>query len=403
MILYAVVTLFQASITSLMRWGQLERIVSADADLSSTRTYLNSNPNTPVGIFSVVRFLAASTSLVAGVFLSEATNNNQWVSFTLTEIFILLGIGLLHIGMVKFASVHRERIATFALPLLKLAHWIIGPFTQTPSTTNGSGDEEIGDPLASELTIVADSDAEPLEEFEVRMIRGVVGLDTTTAREIMLPRVDITAVELGAPIPEVATLMVESGHSRLPAYEEDLDHIKGVIYARDVMEILNRENGTPATLTPSMVRTAQFIPETKTLEELLKEFQDSRVHMAIVVDEHGGVEGLVTIEDLLEEIVGEIHDEFDEDEPTVEQVTKDEFLVDARISVDALEDLLHVEIEGDGYDTVGGFVYERLGRIPNIGDTITHGVLKIEVLGTTGRRLDQIRVTKQSSSTHNDG
>ena len=305
--------------------------------------------------------------------------------------------------MVKFASVHRERIATFALPLLKLAHWIIGPFTQTPSTTNGSGDEEIGDPLASELTIVADSDAEPLEEFEVRMIRGVVGLDTTTAREIMLPRVDITAVELGAPIPEVATLMVESGHSRLPAYEEDLDHIKGVIYARDVMEILNRDNGTPATLTPSMVRTAQFIPETKTLEELLKEFQDSRVHMAIVVDEHGGVEGLVTIEDLLEEIVGEIHDEFDEDEPTVEQVTKDEFLVDARISVDALEDLLHVEIEGDGYDTVGGFVYERLGRIPNIGDTITHGVLKIEVLGTTGRRLDQIRVTKQSSSTHNDG
>ena len=337
------------------------------------------------------------------MFLSEATTGEQWISFTLTEILILLGIGFLHIGMVRLATRHRERIATFGLPLLKLAHWLIRPFIQTPATTNGDGDEEIEDPLASELTIVADSDAEPLEEFEVRMIRGVVGLDTTTAREIMLPRVDITAVELGAPIPEVATLMVESGHSRLPAYEEDLDHIKGVIYARDVMEILNRDHGTPTMLTSSMVRTAQFIPETKTLEELLREFQDSRVHMAIVVDEYGGVEGLVTIEDLLEEIVGEIHDEFDEDEPTVEQVAKNEFLVDARISVDALEDLLHVEIEGDGYDTVGGFVYERLGRIPNIGDIITYGDLKIEVLGTTGRRLEQVRVIKHPSSNHNDG
>ena len=144
----------------------------------------------------------------------------------------------------------------------------------------------------------------------------------------------------------------------------------------------------------SVTRPALFIPESKTLEELLNEFQDKRVHMAIVVDEYGGISGLVTIEDLLEEIVGEIQDEFDVGEPEIESISDDEYIVDARLGIDQLNDLMNVSVEGDGYDTLGGFVYERLGKIPSPGDTLDHDGLRIEVITTVGRRLKKLKVTR---------
>ena len=145
----------------------------------------------------------------------------------------------------------------------------------------------------------------------------------------------------------------------------------------------------------SILRPPLFIPESKSLEDLLSEFQNRRVHMAIVVDEYGGVSGLVTIEDLLEEIVGEILDEFDEGEPEIISLSDTEYMMDARTSIDDLNELLGLVVEGDGFDTLGGFVYQRLGKIPNPGDSMNYDGLKIEVISTTGRRLKRLKVTKR--------
>ena len=262
--------------------------------------------------------------------------------------------------------------------------------------TNGNGATGAvspADALAADLNMAVDNEGEPLEEFEVRMIRGVVELDTTIAREIMVPRVDVEAVEITTPLSGVVDRMIESGHSRLPVYRDDLDHIEGLVYARDLLKILNDPSDDSTMLTEEMLRDPLFIPETKTLEELLTEFQERRVHIAIVIDEYGGAEGIVTIEDLLEEIVGEIQDEFDYGEPEIEKVADNVYIMDARTGLDDLRERLDVVVEADGFDTLGGLVYQRLGKIPTIGETVTHDGLTIEVVSTVGRRLKMLKVT----------
>ena len=248
----------------------------------------------------------------------------------------------------------------------------------------------------SEINLSLESNGEPLDEREVRMIRGVVELDQTMAREIMVPRVDIVAAEAGTSVGDLAELMVSGAHSRIPVYRGDLDHIEGIAYARDILRHLVRDNKMSEMLVEEVIRPALFIPEAKTLEELLNEFQDKRVHMAIVVDEYGGVSGLVTIEDLLEEIVGEIRDEFEVGETQIETVNDREFLIDARVSIDEVNELLSVSVEGDGFDTLGGFVYQRLGKIPSPGDAVTYDGLTIEVISTVGRRLKRLKVTRSA-------
>ena len=251
-----------------------------------------------------------------------------------------------------------------------------------------------GDSVREELGLSVNSDGEPLDEREVRMIKGVVELDKTTAREIMLPRVDMVAVEYEIPLDELADEMVNSGHSRIPVYQDDLDNVKGIAYARDILGFLSSDQKNNNVLTTEIIRQALFIPESKNLEELLNEFQERQVNIAIVVDEYGGVAGLVTMEDLLEEIVGEIRDEFDVGESEIEPLGEDEFLLDARIGIDQLNELMNVNIVSDGFDTVGGFVYHRLGKLPSSGDLVEYDGLTIKVISTIGRRLKKLRVKK---------
>jgi CBS domain containing-hemolysin-like protein len=264
------------------------------------------------------------------------------------------------------------------------------------SGSNGH-DDASQDEMSADPVISQNGDGEPLDEREARMIRGVVQLDQTTAREIMVPRLDILAAEIGVSTASMAALMVESGHSRVPVYEDNLDRILGIAHARDILGQLNLSKDNPGQVTSEVMRPVLFIPESKTLEELLNEFQERRVQMAIVVDEYGGVAGLVTIEDLLEEIVGEINDEFDVDEPEVQPVGKDEFLLDAGVSLDHLQELLQVTVEGNGFDTVGGLVYQRLGRIPATGDAVEYNGLRIKVMSTVGRRLKRLHVSRTAA------
>lgn len=246
----------------------------------------------------------------------------------------------------------------------------------------------------SELGMLVDFSNQqgPLEEDEKEMIRGVVGLDETTTREIMVPRIDIVAVEKDSSINDLIALIIKKGFSRIPVYEDTIDNITGVVYAKDLLTVLI--NGKLDTKIMDIVRTVHFVPETKKIDQLLHEFQQKRVHIAIVVDEYGGTAGLVTIEDLLEEIVGEIVDEYDREEPTIKKISDVEMIMNAKVSIDEVNELFGSHLEGDDFDTIGGFVFSKLGRIPNIGDEIEDSGIKISILATSGRRVKDVRVIK---------
>ena len=286
---------------------RLERLQQAVAPRSPRSPMLRMLDRLPMGAslgLSAIKYVGVSAIVLSSASFAVLLWDGNWFAVTVAAL-----VGLALVGGVRLAL---DRMSADA------------------NGNGGTGAASQADALAADLNMAVDNEGEPLEEFEVRMIRGVVELDSTIAREIMVPRVDVEAVEIGTPISDVVDRMIESGHSRLPVYREALDHIEGLVYARDLLKILNDPSDDSTMLTEEMLREPLFIPETKTLEELLTEFQERRVHIAIVIDEYGGAEGIVTIEDLLEEIVGEIQDEFDYGEPEIEKIADNVYIMDAR-------------------------------------------------------------------------
>jgi putative hemolysin len=235
-----------------------------------------------------------------------------------------------------------------------------------------------------------------IEDDEKEMIASVFQLGETLVREVMVPRIDVDAVPGDLPILDALDLLLKEGHSRIPVYEETIDNIIGILYAKDLLRYL-RDGRTDVPLR-RILRPAYFIPESKKVDDLLRELQQRKVHMAVVVDEYGGTAGLVTIEDLLEEIVGEIQDEYDAEEPTVEAVSEHEYLFDARVNLGEVNELAGVDLVSEGSDTLGGYIYGQLGKVPAVGDAIEFDGVRIEVLSVAGRRIKQVRVSHLSST-----
>ena len=241
--------------------------------------------------------------------------------------------------------------------------------------------------------VITEEDQASLDARERLMIRSILRLDESIAREVMVPRVDMIAVDADTPLTEVSTLMLECGHSRLPVFKETVDEVVGVVYSRDLLPYLGKSDYHPSV--EEIMKPALFIPESKRLDELLEELQEKRIHMAIVVDEYGGVEGLVTLEDLLEEIVGEIEDEFSRTmEPRVVPMANGDMIVDGRVTLDYLSDLYSTELDNEHVDTVGGLVYSTLGKMPQVGDEVVTNGLRIEVVSLLGRRIRKLKLTK---------
>jgi putative hemolysin len=231
-----------------------------------------------------------------------------------------------------------------------------------------------------------------LEEDEREMITSVIELGEQPVREIMIPRIDIVAAPDSSSVRDVLDRVVESGHSRIPIFDQTIDNITGVIYAKDLLKFL-RDGEQTAPVKP-LVREPSFVPETKKVDELLHEMQQRRVHLAIVVDEYGGTAGLITIEDLIEEIVGEIQDEYDVEEAPIQELSDTEALFDARVSIRDVNDTLDLDIEDEDFDTLGGLLYHELGKVPNAGDEVRVDGALVQVLTTTGRRVRKVRVVK---------
>jgi putative hemolysin len=272
--------------------------------------------------------------------------------------------------------------------LVALTKLISKPFGIDPTRTPELSAAEI------RLIVEQGSQQGVLEAEEEQMISAVMSLSDSKLHEVMVPRIDIVAIDQDATFDEAVTLVLTEGHSRTPLYKESVDHIVGILYAKDLLRIIAA--GGPRPRLRDIMRPALFVPESQAVDDLLNELQRRRVHMAIVLDEYGGTAGLVTIEDLLEEIVGEIQDEFDEEEPMKVIVRDGEAILDGRADIDEMGELVDpaLELEDDEeYDTVGGFVYHRIGRVPVVGDTVAVDPFKITVIKVTGRRVGKVRVT----------
>jgi CBS domain containing-hemolysin-like protein len=232
-----------------------------------------------------------------------------------------------------------------------------------------------------------------IQQEEEDLIHSIFEFGDTVVREVMVPRPYIVAVEDEASVGTAADLALQSGHTRLPIFKETIDTVVGVATVQDMLREI-RQQGENEQVTRVM-RPVFYVPESKKVDELLRELQKGRMHMAIVVDEYGGTAGLVTIEDLLEEIVGEIQDEYDVEPQMIERVGRYKTIMDARVPLDDVNHLLGTTWEAEDSDTIGGLVYEQLGRIPGPDDTVQIGEYLITVLSTEGARLKQLSIVRQ--------
>ena len=232
-----------------------------------------------------------------------------------------------------------------------------------------------------------------LEEDERKMIYSIFQFGDTLCREIMVPRIAVLAVEIKTPLSTAINMIVESGHSRVPVYDDVIDNVVGMLYAKDLLKV--QVNAGEKSTIRKFLRPAYFIPESKKVDELLGEMQSKGVHIAVVVDEYGGMAGLVTLEDIVEEIVGEIRDEYDQaEELLVQQISPEEYVFVGRVSLDDFNEALSTELETDQTDTLGGFFYSKLGRVPMENDRLVLEDWQLTVEEVRGRRVGRIRAIK---------
>jgi len=232
-----------------------------------------------------------------------------------------------------------------------------------------------------------------INEEENEMIRSIFALRDTVVREIMVPRTDMACISLDTSFRDVLSSIIDCGHSRIPVFDGTIDNVVGLVYAKDLLKYWGLDES--AVELRKILRTPYFIPETKNLEELLHEFKKKRIHIAIVIDEYGGTSGLVTIEDLLEQIVGDIQDEYDLEEEWVVEGDDGASVVDARLPIEDLEERFGIEIERDKFDTVGGLIVHLTGRIPTQGEEVEIGAIRLTVLEADARKIKKVSISKR--------
>lgn len=237
------------------------------------------------------------------------------------------------------------------------------------------------------------NEEETIQESENQMIASILDLDDTAVREVMVPRIDMVVLDVETRLHDTLEVILHAGHSRIPVYEDNSDHIVGVLYAKDLLLCFqNQKTDVPIR---NLLREPHFVPGSKKVSELIAEMQLQRVHIALIVDEYGGTAGLVTIEDLLEQIVGEIQDEYDPAEISfVEKIGNHTYVLNSRLYIDKLVELLDIEIDHDNVDTLGGFIYGLAGRVPDQGESIDYERWRFTVLKVDGHRILQIRAEK---------
>ena len=357
----------------------------------------------PLRLFIPARFLLAVVTVIAASLLARVLGVDTLQSFAILVVSMVVFV-LVCEHLVPLAIVRRdpERVLELLLPSFETLVRLLKPMTALLRRLGGGRRERVAAITDAEEQPLPEDQVNPpaqeadaaLQEGQAReLLRSLVEFRETTVREVMTPRPDIVAIDADATLGELVTLVREQQYSRIPVYRGSLDNVSGFISIKDLILVEASDLAQP--ITP-LVRQAYFVPETKRVLELLKEFQRARIQAAIVVDEYGGIAGLVTIEDLLEEIVGEIRDEYDvEAEPVLEQ-EDGSFVFSGRTHVSELANRLKIEIgEGEGYETVGGYLLAHVGRVPHAGETFDVDGLSVEVLEAERRRITRVRIRRK--------
>ncbi len=240
--------------------------------------------------------------------------------------------------------------------------------------------------------VKSESELGVIEEEEGEMIQSILAFADTTVREVMVPRIDVVAADIAMPVNDLISLFKSAGHSRIPMYDGRIDNIVGVLYAKDLL-IEVAEKGKKATSAASIMRKPYYVPETKKISELLNDLRQAKLHLAIVVDEYGGTSGIVALEDLIEEIVGDIQDEYDSEERTHTWLDPHTVLLDAGLNVEEVNDILRTDIPNEDFDTLAGFLYHQLGYIPTGGEEMEWGGLTFSIKEINGHRISKVLVT----------
>ena len=356
----------------------------------------------PIQLFVPARLMLGLIFSLATMFIAILTGRTGIGSFGMLLVFVAIFILICeHVVPMLIVRRNPERVLELLLPPFDVVSRFFQPLTSAlvrliavdarrdrveaaGAGAESAASDETGD--AAHAYLEAGEEQGLIEGEQRRLLQSIVDFGDALVREVMTPRPDMVAIPAEATIEDLRELFREQEYSRFPVYTENLDNIAGIVFVKDLLHMTD-----PNAQLSSLIRPATFVPETKRVPELLKEFQRKQVQFAIVVDEYGGTAGLVTIEDLLEEIVGEIRDEYDvETEPVVDE-GNGSFVFSGKVSIDEIRERLGVEIEPEGFETVGGYVLTRVGRVPAVGETFELDGLSVEVVDAERRRIHKVR------------
>ncbi len=367
--------------------------------LLATQQFLSVLLNVSIVLVLALRILPDFENMLSDAGLSQ--NTAQGIAYGI--VLILFSVLLVMVDRLATSLVigRSENAAILAAQVLGWLVKSLSPVVLAIMRVSGrtavlmGGSENAHLVTEEEIKTLVDAGSEEgvLEDEEKEMIYSIMRFGDTLAREVMVPRIDIISLNVDATLQEALDTIIQAGHSRIPVYRDTIDNIEGVLYAKDLLKVW-RDEGQLESLQP-LLREPHFVPETKKASDLLIELQDRKTHLVFVVDEYGGTAGLLTIEDLVEEIVGEIQDEYDfHEEAQFEKISETEYVFNARFDLDDLNHLLDVSIPTDESDTLGGYIFTELGRVPSVSDTFNEHGLEFRVLSVTGRRIRKVQVKK---------
>lgn len=348
--------------------------------------------------------------LMAGAILLFLTRQDpQWPPLVILGLLLLTPLLVFWLEWItrRYILGDAQKWAISLAPIASVLTFIFKPFVLIPLSLNHieeSTPEEISEGMVDEIKSLVDAGEQEgvLEQEERMMIRSIFELGDTFAREIMVPRIDMLVLEVHTSLPEAVDALLGSGYTRVPVYEESVDNILGLLYAKDLLSVWRE--GRHLESLRSLLRKAYFVPEAKKVDELLLEMQRRRVHMAVVVDEYGGVAGLVTLEDIVEEIFGEIQDEYDQgEELPYQELGKDEYIFQGRVDLDDFNEIFNSNLSKDDAETIGGFMYSRLGRVPLSGEKVQLGNIILTVEQVSGRRIRKVRARRLLPTLKDEG
>jgi len=400
---------FSASETALTSLSRLKTNQIIDSERTGA-DYLKLWRDKPNHVLATILFGCTVAELLASFLTALYATQNFWKSGNIGEMiaFILITTIILIFGEVVpkvFAKHNAEKLAIPVIIALRIFYYFFYPVTELLMFISKTfimgfgGTHSATGPFVTEEDIeyminVSDSEG-TIEPSKKEMLEKVMDLGDKVVREIMVPRTDMVTIELNSSYGQVQDIVINSRLTRLPVYDSNADNIVGILHSKDL--IRSEKSDNIKTDIADIMREPYFVPETKCIDELLKEFQKTKNHMAIVVDEYGGISGLVTIEDILEEIVGEIRDEHDEDEDLIISDREGVLVINAKIDLNTLEKILEIEFPEDNYDTLGGFVVDLMGKIPKTGDRVRYKNFNITVLEASKRKIIKLKIEKDKS------